>query len=287
MGCLANREKLFMVEQTKSTEKFRMFLDIDYLTTQEQGSVTIETIKRWTKHLYLAFPTMGPILVSTCVRKQGENFKNGIHLSWPQTTVTSSSAMNVLNNATKELMNFDETVPWSTVLDKSVFKTGLRTIWSYKMIRDTRELVEPYVPLFEIGDAGVSEIPQTKPSASMLERFSILPHGNETNHLGGDSAIISSFNVDDELVKWLKEIYPAHDLSEIKVITKKTHWVICTRSKYCEFICKEHKGNHGWFLVDKVKKVVMFKCHDEEHKGLSGKERMVHPKIIKYLQGLR
>jgi len=82
-------------------------------------------------------------------------------------------------------------------------------------------------------------------------------------------------------------MYPKHNVNRIeKVIPKKTYWVIATQSKYCEFINREHKGNHGWFLVDKESKTVLFKCHDEDHKCLNGHKFMVHPKIIKYLQRL-
>jgi len=55
MKSLSNHEKLFMVEQTKSSDRFRMFLDIDYVTNEDQGAVTDETIKRWDIHLYTAF----------------------------------------------------------------------------------------------------------------------------------------------------------------------------------------------------------------------------------------
>jgi hypothetical protein len=287
MRCLFNREKLFMVEQTKSSDRFRMFLDIDYVTTGEQGAVTDETIKQWALHLYRAFPSLGTILVSTCTRAQGEDFKNGIHFSWPHVTVTTSSAINILSRMTNVLNDYDSDIPWSTVLDKSVFKTGLRTIWSYKMKRETKELVVPYVPRFEVNKDGLTEIPQSNPTASMLERFSILPHGNELNHFGGNETIISGHNGDDELIKWIRDMYPKHNVNRIeKVIPKKTYWVIATQSKYCEFINREHKGNHGWFLVDKESKTVLFKCHDEDHKCLNGHKFMVHPKIIKYLQRL-
>ena len=287
MRCLSNREKLFMVEQTKSSDRFRMFLDIDYVTTGEQGAVTDETIKQWALHLYRAFPSLGTILVSTCTRAQGEDFKNGIHFSWPHVTVTTSSAINILSRMTNVLNDYDSDIPWSTVLDKSVFKTGLRTIWSYKMKRETKELVVPYVPRFEVNKDGLTEIPQSNPTASMLERFSILPHGNEPNHFAGDDTIISGASVDDEFVTWIKQVYPKHNISKVeKVIPKKTHWVITTTCKYCEFIGKEHQSNHIWFLVDKESQTIMSKCHDEDHKGLSGRKLMVHPKIIKYLQKL-
>jgi len=155
------------------------------------------------------------------------------------------------------------------------------------MKRDTKELVVPYVPRFEIGENGVTEISQSNPSASMFERFSILPHGNERNHFGASETIISGVDSDDKLLKWLKQIYPKHNVKRIdKIIPKKTHWVISTQSKYCEFIGREHKGNHGWFLVDKKTKTVLFKCHDEDHKHMSGRSWMVHPEILKYLQYL-
>ena len=287
MKCLSNSEKLFMVEQTKSSDRFRMFLDIDYVTTGEQGAVTDETIKRWAIQLHTAFPSLGPILVSTCTRTQGDNFKNGIHFSWPSVTVTSSSALNILNRITATLVDYDPDVPWSTVLDKSVFKTGLRTIWSYKMLRTTKELVIPYVPRFEIGENGVIEISQSNPSASMFKQFSILPHGNELNHFGTSETIISGISSDDKLLNWLKQLYPMHGVKRIdKIIPKKTHWVISAQSKYCEFIGREHKGNHGWFLIDKKTKTILFKCHDEDHKHMNGRSWMVHPEILKYLQYL-
>jgi hypothetical protein len=276
-----------MVEQTKSSDRFRMFLDIDYVTNEDQGAVTDESIKRWAIHLYMAFPSLGPVLVSTCTRRQGDDFKNGIHMSWPQVTVTTASALNILSRITTALVDYDADVPWSTVLDKSVFKTGLRTIWSYKMKRDTKEIVIPYVPRFEVTKDGVNEIPQKNPSASLFERFSILPHGNERDHFGGSETIISGASTNDELLKWIQGMYPRHDVKRIdKVIPKKTHWVIATQSKYCEFVEREHKGNHGWFLVDKESKTVLFKCHDEDHKNRNGHKYMVHPRIIKYLQGL-
>jgi hypothetical protein len=276
-----------MVEQTKSSDRFRMFLDIDYVTNEDQGAVTDESIKRWAIHLYMAFPSLGPVLVSTCTRRQGDDFKNGIHMSWPQVTVTTASALNILSRITTALVDYDADVPWSTVLDKSVFKTGLRTIWSYKMKRDTKEIVIPYVPRFEVTKDGVNEIPQKNPSASLFERFSILPHGNELDHFGGSETIISGASTNDELLKWIQGMYPRHDVKRIdKVIPKKTHWVIATQSKYCEFVEREHKGNHGWFLIDKESKTVLFKCHDEDHKNRNGHKYMVHPRIIKYLQGL-
>jgi len=284
---LANREQLFMVEQTKSEDKFRMFLDIDYVTSNEQGAVTDETIKRWIGHLYMAFPSLGPILASVCIREQGDDYKNGIHLSWPQVTVTTASALNILKRISTTLADYDSDVPWETVLDKSVFKTGLRTIWSHKIKRETRETSVPYMPRFEVSENGFVEIFKNKPEASMFERFSILPHRNEVNHFGGSETIISGTSVDDELLVWLKGVYPKHNISGIDtVIPKKSYWVISTRCKYCEFIGKEHQGNHVWFLVDKETKTVIAKCHDEEHKKLSGHRYIVHPKILKYLQKL-
>lgn len=287
MNSLANKEMLFMVEQTKSADRFRMFLDIDYLTTKEHGAVTDASIKRWASHIFTAFPSLGPILVSVCIREQGEHYKNGIHMLWPKTTVTYTSAMSIFNRVLVTLTDHDDSVSWCDVLDKSVFKTGLRTIWSHKIKRDTREISVPYMPRFEVNADGLVELFKVKPDVSMFEKFSILPHGNETNHFGSDETIISGTSVDDELVNWLKEIYPRHKISGIdKVIPKKTYWIISTRCKYCEFIEREHQGNHSWFLVDRETKTIASKCHDEEHKNLSGKRKMVNPKIIKYLQGL-
>ena len=281
---LKNREKLYLVEQTKSGERFRMFLDIDYVTEEP---VTDESIKRWVGHLYRTFPSLGNILISTCCRKREDGFKNGIHLSWPRTTVTSVSAMTVYERLKLALQSYDNEIPWDKILDVSVFKTGLRTILSHKWIRETREDVEPYVPRFEIG-RDTRDFSEEKYTADMLEHFSILPQGNETEHFGDREKIISEGNVDNDLlVAWINEIYPEHGITRFdKIIPQKEHWVLSTSSKYCAFMGTEHKQNHGYFVVDKKLKTVTAKCHDDDHKGLKGRKYMVKPQILKYLQNL-
>lgn len=284
MNALKNEEKLFLVEQTKYSDRFRMFLDIDYKTEE---AVTDDTIKRWAVHLRRSFPTMGTILVSTCTRKEGELYKNGIHLSWPKTTVTASSALGIYNNILISLRSHDPNIPWTNILDKSVFKTGLRTIWSFKMKRETREIVEPYMPRFEV-ESDVLDITEDKPLAKTLEYFSILPHGNETEHYGSNETIISGIATkDDVLLTWLNELFPKHKVKIIsKIIPKKTHWVLSSDSKYCAFDEVEHKNNHAWFYIDKLSKTVSAMCHDEDHKKMAGRRYMVSEKIIKYLQKL-
>lgn len=284
MEALKRKEKLFMVEQTKA-DRFRMFLDIDYLTDE---AVTDESIKRWVEHLVRSFPSLGNVLVSTCCRSQGDKVKNGIHLSWPRTTVTSSSAMTIYERIKMALKSYDNDIPWETILDTSVFKTGLRTILSYKIKRDTRETVEPYVPRFDISDKGTRDFSNEKYTAEMMEYFSILSHGNETEHFGEKETIISGININNDiLLSWLNEMYPNHAVQRIdKVIPKKTHWVLSVPSKFCVFQEKEHSQNHAYFNVDRQTQTICALCHDEDHKGLKGRKYMVNPKIIKYLQNL-
>jgi len=281
---LRMEEKLYLVEQTKSSPSFRMFLDVDYVTDEP---VSDETIKQWGIHLNRSFPSMRDIHVSTCTREHEGRYKNGVHMSWPWVSVTSSSANNLIERIRMALTSYDVEVPWDKILDKSVFKTGLRTIWSYKMKRDTREEVVPYMPRFIISSEGVRDISHDKPTAEVMEQFSIFVNGKETEKFGNNETIISGLNAGDELIEWMRELYPLHRIDNIdKVIPKKSHWVISCKSKYCPFIGKDHQHNHGWFLIDRVAKVVVAKCHDEDHKNLSGHKLMVHPKIIKYLQKL-
>jgi len=285
IDALKRKEKLYLVEQSKGGDRFRMFLDIDYVTEEP---VTDESIRRWAGHLARTFPNLGSVLVSTCCRKKEDGFKNGIHLSWPRTTVTSVSAMNVYERLKLALQSYDNEIPWETILDVSVFKTGLRTILSHKKIRDTREDVEPYVPRFEIGPDGIRDFSDEKYTAEMMEHFSILSHGNETEHFGENEKIISSSNVDNDiLVGWINEVYPKHNISQFdKVIPQKGNWILSTSSKFCPFLECEHKQNHTYFVVDKKSQTVSARCHDEDHKGLKGVKYMVRPQIIKYLQSL-
>ena len=281
---LKRKEKLYLVEQSKGGDRFRMFLDIDYVTEEP---VTDESIKRWVGHLHRTFPNLGNIVVSTCFRVKESDFKNGIHLSWPRTTVTSVSAMTIYERLKMALQSYDNEIPWNSILDTSVFKTGLRTILSHKRVRETREDVDPYVPRFEIGRE-TKDFSDEKYTAEMMEHFSILSHGNETEHFGDREKIISETNIDNNLlVTWLNEIYPRHAVTRIdKIIPNKERWILSTSSKYCAFQEKEHRQNHGYFIVDKKSKTVSARCHDEDHKGLVGSKYMVNPKIIKYLQSL-
>lgn len=271
-------ERLCVVEK-KTAPYFKFFVDVDYSSSASEEDCPMD-FKKVALEIFRVV-NLGPcVLARAAPRKntKGGATKYGLHIVWPESTVTKQMANGIRMNILDEFGDPE----WEKIIDSSVYSgSGLRMLWSYKNEKGST----PYVPWARIHADGTFEefsCGSSSPSVDMLRLFTIrttdAPAGG-----GGGGGPASSSSKNPELETFIRTNIPGQENARILKVSmcknKKDYWV-STSSKYCENVKREHKSNHVWFVYKPGAKIIAQKCQDEECKGYTGRFYRIPSRLI-------
>ena len=256
--------KLYVVEQ--KTESFKFFVDLDYKAPEKLSD---EDLVQFCSIIHKALETSSPCLIARArPRPVGESLiKSGVHIHWPNLSVSRTQAMNLRTKIVTSLST-DFPFDWDKVIDASVYGgSGLRMLWSHK-----KPTGDPYVPWRSLDGREFSKVPD----GDTLALFAIrtdeeAPH---TEILGNTEPL------EDFVQKYMDGQRRAH----VKKVQRHEHngWFVQTDSKFCERIRTEHKSNHIWFSIHSGR--ISQRCLDEECAEFKGTEHILPPSIVEQLK---
>jgi len=256
--------KLYVVEQ--KTDLFKFFVDLDYKAPEKLSD---EDLVQFCSIIHKALETPSPCLIARArPRSIGEGLiKSGVHIHWPNLTVSRTQAMNLRTKIVTSLAS-DFPFDWDKVIDASVYGgSGLRMLWSHK-----KPTGDPYVPWRSLDGHEFSKVPDVETVALFAIRTEEgVPHPEVLGNTG-------------QLEDFVQKYMEGQSRSHIKKVQRGEHngWYAQTDSKYCERIHKEHKSNHIWFHIGS--KRISQRCFDEECAEFKGTEHILPPSIVEKLE---
>lgn len=257
--------KLYVVEQ--KTDNFKFFVDLDYKAPEK---LTDEDLVQFCSIIHKSLETSSPCLIARArPRSIGEGLiKSGVHIHWPNLTVSRTQAMNLRSKIVTSL-GADFPFDWDKVIDSSVYGgSGLRMLWSHK-----KPTGDPYVPWRSLDGQEFSKVPDVETLALFAIRT------EETLQLGEVEALRDTEPLEEFIQKYLE----GQSQAQVKKVQRHEHngWYVQTDSKYCERIHKEHKSNHVWFHV--ASRRISQRCFDEDCAEFKGTEHILPPSIVEQL----
>lgn len=131
---LDGTEHVYIMEFASRFDKFRFFIDFDYVGDDE---LTKEEIISYVKILQeLLSKDMRDVYVTGCISSNTNNkIKTGLHFKCPNYMVNSSEATEIKNKYIKSLEELNSKINWSNIVDGSVYKDncGIKMIGSRKV----------------------------------------------------------------------------------------------------------------------------------------------------------
>jgi Prim-pol 4/Herpesviridae UL52/UL70 DNA primase len=257
--------KLYVVEQ--KTESFKFFVDLDYKAPEKLSD---EDLVQFCSIIHKSLETSSPCLISKArPRSISEGLiKSGVHIHWPNLTVSRTQAMNLRSKIVSSLAA-DFPFDWDKVIDSSVYGgSGLRMLWSHK-----KPAGDPYVPWRSLDGREFSKTPDVE----TLALFAIRTEEDPTT--GGEVALGDTGPLEDFVQKYME----GQSKAQVKKVQRHEHngWYVQTDSKFCERIRKEHKSNHVWFHI--ASRRISQRCFDEECAEFKGTEHILPPSIVEQL----
>ena len=257
--------KLYVVEQ--KTDNFKFFVDLDYKAPEKLSD---EDLVQFCSIIHKALETSSSCLIARArPRSVAEGLiKSGVHIHWPNLTVSRTQAMNL---RTKIVMSLAADLPfdWDKIIDSSVYGgSGLRMLWSHK-----RPTGDPYVPWRSLDGQEFSKVPDI----DTLALFAI--RTEETSQFGEVEALRDTEPLEEFIQKYLE----GQNQAQVKKVQRHEHngWYVQTDSKYCERIHKEHRSNHVWFHV--ASRRISQRCFDEDCAEFKGTDHILPPSIVEQL----
>ena len=256
--------KLYVVEQ--KTDLFKFFVDLDYKAPEK---LTDEDLVQFCSIIHKALETSSQCVIARArPRPVGEGLiKSGVHIHWPNLTVSRTQAMNLRTKIVTSLTS-DFPFDWDKVIDASVYGgSGLRMLWSHK-----KPTGDPYVPWRSLEGREFSKAPD----GDTLALFAIrtdeeVPHTEVLGNMGP---------LEDFVQKYME----GQSRARVKKVQRHEHngWFVQTDSKFCERIRTEHKSNHVWFSIHSGR--ISQRCLDEDCAEFKGTEHILPPSIVEQLK---
>jgi hypothetical protein len=250
---LIHGHKLCVVE--KKTHKFRFFVDVDFVSSEHE----LDFIK--VTHVIHGIVNMGQcVLARAKPRSVPEGQKYGMHIIWPESSVTKEKAQGLRMKILSEMGS-----DWEKIIDGSVYLgSGLRMLWSFK--NEPGSTV--YIPWGRFSSDGVfKEFGNKAPSVDFLKMFTIRIDNSDS------SSDDDEYGCGSELEEFIRKNIRGQERARVLKISvcknKKDYW-ISTDSRFCENIKRCHKSNHVWFCM-KPSGVLFQRCQDDECKSFQGK----------------
>jgi len=241
-------EKVCLVEECDS-EEFNYFLDIDYKNT---NALSIDDVKKITREI-VSILAIGKCVVFVAHPRPVENnlIKSGIHLIWPKTPVNYDTAIEYR----QKILDI-KGKGWETILDKSVYKTGLRLPWSYKYDHKNRKFELPYLPLCIVEASGNIRILDTKPDEHIFQLSSIRVRSSKQREGWFSKQQMQNEVENPELLKnceiFINRSFRGHGNTQVKNVWKQgttEYYFLSVNSRYCENKGGNHTSNHVYFVI--------------------------------------
>lgn len=251
---IKNGKKLSIVEKVPKDSKFKMFFDIDI-------KKPIENIENYLQNFLESFSNYKCIICTS-------NGSHGIHIIFQDYNVDIPDAINLANVTKKQ---FDS-------IDTSVYKTGLRMVYSYKKNEPSY-----YIPKFIYTNQTLISLENTDIyNSKIIDACSILPiycipvSNNSLQNY-------NSTNTNVNIILCLDFIHDNYKNVHVKKISKiQDYHIINTYNKYCTNINDYHKNAHIYFVVHDgyIYQKCFCKCSKENHcSNFIGKKYKISYKI--------
>lgn len=277
---------LSVVERTAVTDRFRMFMDVDF---KNQESVPNDLPDR----ILDALPTALKSSSIVVCKKTSHEFFSGLHIIFDDVFVSSKEAIRYLGITLSNLKESfpDSNLEWTKILDGSVYKnSGLRMIFSSKGPKGDPS---PYVPWFVskfIGQGVLKEFVQdaSRNVVNWLKRCSLFPDPKVDILDIRDDIDVPNTGIDArdsrDFTDGFKEISKNDDVIEhafnretartpyrgvdFKIYrvpnsnVKTSPIILKLDSHYCYNVKREHKSNTVYLIVKREK--VEQACYDPD-----------------------
>lgn len=288
-GELANQLKakkhMYVVER-KTTPKFKMFMDVDYVSeTKLSRDDIVDIIKK----IHRVIP--GRCVSAVAKPKPKDSLtKSGIHIHWPDLEVTKVQAIKLMNDVKLAYENES----FVNFIDDSVYKgSGLRMLWCHKKGKNGDE--DPYTPFYDANEETFFADPYT-PRVSLLKLFSIRVNTKPERDDDDEEEEAPTTSITDDVVEKfvnacvknecrMKGVRCEHEHVTVTKINRKNKSIyIQTLSKFCMNKRECHKSNHTYFIVDTGTRELFQKCFDDECKKYEGAHHKVPSHIMSKLE---
>ena len=259
MEAVADRsQKICLVEKCNPSQ-FVFFVDLDYKAARALDRQDVEDLSTNISRILGIGHSL--VMVSQPRTVDEGLIKSGVHIVWPDQHVGVNEAMQFRAKLIEELPTGTK---WADVLDKSVYRGGLRLPWSWKYQGGKHEL--PYLPMHIVNKDHTIRHVDAKPDQHLLKLASIIVPGQKREGWFSRDEMaqeITDTSIYGSLEEFIKYNIPRQQYAKIKNIWKQgdtDYWLVNTNSRYCENKGTAHGGNHIYFVIDGLGKIYQ-KCH--------------------------
>jgi len=255
--------KLYVVEQ--KTDAFKFFVDLDYKAPEKLRD---EDLLQFCSIIHDAIDRPGRCLIARAQPRPVKDslIKSGVHIHWPDLTVSRIQAINLRTKIVIELSRLHD-FDWDKVIDASVYGgSGLRMLWSHK-----KPTGDPYIPWRDLDGREFYK----DPTLDVLELFAV-----RTDEVPVAREVLTDST---PLEEYIQRYMTGQRRIKIKKVQRHEHdgWYAQTDSKFCERIKDEHKSNHIWFAIRGGR--VTQRCFNDECREFKGTEHILPPSIVEQL----
>lgn len=235
MNTVRSNQCISVVEKVQKNRPFKMFFDFDFKEPLDnQKEFIVQFIHLCEEYLKKSIRAVVCLGVGT----------HGIHIILKDTIVTQDQGIQMCNALKTKKNN----------LDISVYKTGLRMIWSHK-----KNVKQFYKPSFIWYESQLSDLTEEE---SMDERFldscSIHTHLDANTQVEQNEEEITCYEIEPKDLNLINEnlslIHPAYTNAKITHVKRiKNDYYIQSYSRYCMNRRGNHRSNHVYFVMSKKK----------------------------------
>ena len=266
--------KLHLVEKVKDS-KFAMFFDLD--TNSKISEVRISDMKKIINVILGVFEKVN-------INKKNVGYmvsrrEHKYHINFYDIIVDSNIASSILKLIEKEFENNEEYIDYIGIIDKSVYKTGLRLLGSYKKTEDV------CYKLFDLNNEKYIQLTKDNFYKCIIRRKSDVKLTNMnviTNENSNVEKSKSKFEnvknkvLENDICRLIKSLNNVkingelllkdYDLQILRICSLNTTGVFCyylnIADKYCPFKCREHKRPTSPIYIELSMKGIFIKCYD-------------------------
>ena len=269
--CIKEGSKLYLVEQC-NTNEFKFFMDIDY---KAEKALTVPDVMALSKKITKIVDGGKCLVLISNPKQVGDKIKSGIHLIWFEYIVDLDEAYKIRENVLKDMEPGHD---WENILDKAVYRGGLRMPWSNKYNKKTGQDEISYLPLCIITEnQGVREVSHS-PDETILKLASvrISTSGKREGKFTQNQVENSVSNINGkfgDLERFIRQFIPGQRRTVVRNIMKQGEeniFIIDVNSRYCENKGGIHSGNRIYFVVNKKAELTQrcfCKCDISRRKG--------------------
>ena len=255
---LDRTQKICLVESCNPSN-FVYFLDLDYKDTEALDRTNVENISIQISKILNIGSSI--VLVAHPRELPGGLIKSGIHIVWKGKHVGINEALQLRT----KLINEMGVEKWEPIIDKSVYRGGLRLPWSWKHDKNG-DYKLPYLPIHIVNSDHTLRPIDSKPDETLLKLSSIIvPDQKREGWFSREEMTneIKDRTIYSTLETFINYNIPKQNNTKIKNIWKQgdtSYWLVNTNSRYCENKGSCHGSNHIYFVIDALGKIYQ-KCH--------------------------